>query len=643
MKLVTKPIRKATVTESKTITGAACIASVLLTGAVALTATGCTTEVKADGITVENLIVSGSEYTGEIIDGLNNGSNLPVENKAPDGVIKADPTGVPGATATPSAVNPGNNGSQISNTPSNGTGTGNNTGNSSTKTVDENGNTVSGTNNDQGSTSELTSFAKIPEGTVYGMEYDNGFALNEDFGKVKIYPDGTKIAFVTDGAVSRADITSVTGFSDAWLIRSNGKTYLYIGVVRGCYNSELNVYEVTENSIERIGVENLIISGPSFDNTKSFKCYEYNGTDGQTDVISFVRNYKVSSNGMPIPADNYSELGPWIQVWAKNEMTGYIVKDGKVTSEQYTITKGEPVEPVAVNEVEYIDIKNSKNMIVRVDFTDLCCEYYDQNDYRWTYKAVMSLFDSEINAYTDDLDNLGDKAVIAFTEGRDGTVWADGVYGSFFIEPYGDRTLRITYNSRSYTVNCDFTDSKTPVISKAYLTKADGKVFILVQTILENDLRMINIYSVTSDSIIFEGNDSLSFDGEVRTPYAIICYEYDHMNGVISIKNGYRLTGEGILVPCSDEYILSSSCTVKAREDLNGQVIRDGSLVNEYRLIKKGEIVELLTTDKENYIDVMTTDGVVLRIYCKSTFDYYYNANEGYKTFEAILSLIEPA
>ena len=51
----------------------------------------------------------------------------------------------------------------------------------------------------------------------------------------------------------------------------------------------------------------------------------------------------------------------------------------------------------------------------------------------------------------------------------------------------------------------------------------------------------------------------------------------------------------------------------------------------------------MLTTDKENYIDVMTTDGVVLRIYCKSTFDYYYNANEGYKTFDAILSLIEPA
>ena len=50
MKLISKPIRKGSATEPKTITGAACIASVLLTGAVALTASGCTTEVKADGV-----------------------------------------------------------------------------------------------------------------------------------------------------------------------------------------------------------------------------------------------------------------------------------------------------------------------------------------------------------------------------------------------------------------------------------------------------------------------------------------------------------------------------------------------------------------------------------------------------------------
>ena len=625
MKFITKPIKKGTITGAfgkKT----AVLGTIVMTGALVMAATGCTTEVNADGITIESVIVSGYDMPeGADNSGAGNAANDVIAAPSVSGETEIDNQNVIPSESTEESIQ-----GTVTPAPTSEV--------TATPTPAQNNN-----NNNNNNSSKATSFAKIPDGTVYAMDYDNGFALNESFGKVKLYPDGAKIAFVTDGAVSKADISSVTGFSDAWLIRSNGKTYIYIGVVRGCYNNELNVYEVTENSIERIGVENLIISGPSFNNTKSFWCYEYNGTDCQTDVISFERNYKVSSNGMPIPADNYSELGAWIPVWAKNEMTGYIVKDGKVTSEQYTITKGEPVEPVAVNEVEYIDIKNSKNMTVRVDFTDLCCEYYDQNDYRWTYKAVMSLFESEINAYTDDLDNLGEKAVVAFNEGRDGTVWADGVYGNFFIEPYGDRTLRITYNSRSYTVNCDFTDSKTPVISKAYLTKADGKVFILVQTLLENDLRMINIYSVTTDSIIFEGNDSLSFDGEVRTPYAIICYEYGHMNGVISIKNGYRLTGEGILVPCSDEYILSSSCTVKAREDLNGQVIRDGSLVNEYRLIKKGEIVELLSTDKENYIDVRTTDGVVLRIYCKSTFDYYYNANEGYKPFEAILSLIEPA
>ena len=625
MKFITKPIKKGTITGAfgkKT----AVLGTIVMTGALVMAATGCTTEVNADGITIESVIVSGYDMPeGADNSGAGNAANDVIAAPSVSGETEIDNQNVIPSESTEESIQ-----GTVTPAPTSEV--------TATPTPAQNNN-----NNNNNNSSKATSFAKIPDGTVYAMDYDNGFALNESFGKVKLYPDGAKIAFVTDGAVSKADISSVTGFSDAWLIRSNGKTYIYIGVVRGCYNNELNVYEVTENSIERIGVENLIISGPSFNNTKSFWCYEYNGTDCQTDVISFERNYKVSSNGMPIPADNYSELGAWIPVWAKNEMTGYVVKDGKVTSEKYTITKGESVEPVAVNEVEYIDIKNSKNMIIRVDFTDLCCTYYDQNDYRWTYKAVMSLFDSSSASYNKDISKLNDKQVVAFSPVKNGTTWADGNFGSFYIEPYGDHQLRITYNSKSYTVQCDYTDTKDVTINKAYLTKVEGKAFILVQTILEGDLKLLNIYSVTSDSIKSASSCALAFDGEVRTPASIICYDYDHMNGVISIKNAYRLTGNGVLTPCSDEYILSSSCEVKLTERSNGQIIRNGSLVNEYKTLNKGEVVELLYTDKANYIDVLTKDQVVVRIYCKSVFDSFYNANEGDKPFEAILSMIEPA
>ena len=66
IKLINKPIRKGTSQELKRSPKAACIASVILTGAVAFTAAGCTTDVKADRITVENLIVNGYERDGSV-------------------------------------------------------------------------------------------------------------------------------------------------------------------------------------------------------------------------------------------------------------------------------------------------------------------------------------------------------------------------------------------------------------------------------------------------------------------------------------------------------------------------------------------------------------------------------------------------
>ena len=95
MELINKPIQKGTVTEFIRSPKAVSLASALLTGALALTASGCTTEVKADGITVENLYISGTEETGMISDALINPVNITVDESmnetVPSGIKKADP------------------------------------------------------------------------------------------------------------------------------------------------------------------------------------------------------------------------------------------------------------------------------------------------------------------------------------------------------------------------------------------------------------------------------------------------------------------------------------------------------------------------------------------------------------------------
>ena len=63
-----KFIKKGTIKEFKCSSKVTALGSILLTGAIALSASGCTTEVKAEGITIDKLEISGSDVDG-ILDG----------------------------------------------------------------------------------------------------------------------------------------------------------------------------------------------------------------------------------------------------------------------------------------------------------------------------------------------------------------------------------------------------------------------------------------------------------------------------------------------------------------------------------------------------------------------------------------------
>ena len=123
-------------------------------------------------------------------------------------------------------------------------------------------------------------------------------------------------------------------------------------------------------------------------NTKSFACYELHGNN---EIVSVSRNFKVDKNGETVIADTKLELAAWVKVKATKDLEGYVVAGGKATSEKVTIKAGDIVTPVECDEVDHIDFKDQSGRTIRVDFVPLLNEYYDQNDFRWTYKAIMTL------------------------------------------------------------------------------------------------------------------------------------------------------------------------------------------------------------------------------------------------------------
>ena len=603
MKLINKPIQKGAVTEFISSHKAVSLASALLTGALALTASGCTTEVKADGITVENLYISGTEETGVISDALINPVNITVDEcmneTVPSGIKKADP------------VSPEIKGSG---------------------TV----NTVNITNNTQSNTRKATCFANIPDGTVYEFTSDDDgiFEVKKDFGQIIIYVNGSNLEYGIDGYFYSAEMPSENIY-DAWLIRNNGRTYIYVDTDPYVY---LNVYEITERSIKYLGSDKLIISGPSMNNVNSFKCYEYNGIAGETDVISFVRNYKVSDNGMPVPADNYSELGAWIDVMAVYDMTGYVVRNGSATSEQRTVSKGDWVDPVKLNEVGYIDFKTADDEVVRVDFTSQCCDFYDMNDNRWAYKAVMSMVEPYVKRVT--VDDLADGTVFASETGNDRSdltvLLAYGV--EIWIEPYGGKEVKITYLDKSYILDIK-SDYTSDGIGSCYLLKTDGRAYLYVTSFCEDEQEYINVYEITSNDVSYVGSTRLSID-YIYTTDKIWGIEYGGMNGMISITRTYKVSGNGMPVISNNMCYVNVYGTLRAVHDMEGYIVYGSVVTSEKVTIKAGDILTPVDLNEVEYIEFWDAEGNLVRVDFTDELNTYYDMSDNNWVYKAVLSMV---
>ena len=177
---------------------------------------------------------------------------------------------------------------------------------------------------------------------------------------------------------------------NASLIKANGKAYIYLNTLLNDGSFDVSVYEVSDSEIKYNGHCTGVALPVEIRDPYRFQCSVINGDD---QTITLNRDFKVGSrNGLPVVADYMCRVKALKDVKAARDITGYIVRNGKVTNEKMTIKAGDPVSPGELNEVSYFDIKdlNSGN-VVRVDFEPLLNEYYAMNDERWVYRAVLSL------------------------------------------------------------------------------------------------------------------------------------------------------------------------------------------------------------------------------------------------------------
>ena len=632
-----KPIKKETITALTSNSKISALGAILLTGAIAVTASGCTTEVKADGITIESLFVTGtgeSFATDVKIDAPeDNKVTLPTEETLPEGIGahiagQEDDKDIEPSVSAPAVDD------EVK-TPDVKTDNEDNTIHESEE--------IKPSENVQVNEPAKGTFGALKEGTVLLFDEKDEFAdyrLYGDFGSVKITcNEMSNVVFNINSKEYECEISS-TRMTDVYLIKNNAKTFIYIQVVRGCNVGEINVYEIGENSVKLVGVESgLVTSDYYLNNTNSFMCYEEYGKDG---VIVIKRAYKVSDNGMPVPADNFCEIQTSGTV-ATVDITGNVVRDGKVTSDTKTILAGEVAVPVKVNEVEYIDFKDLDGNIIRADFTKALEKYYDMNDNRWVHKAVVSMIKpAKDYAYT--VNDLPNGSVQKFDRSRNGKSYFTGdAYTNLLVESYHRDNVRITYEEKSFEFEISH-DHAGSYITSAYLIKDNGKAYIYVVSSLEDNNVSIDVYEVSEDTVSYVGvHHGLCGVESINNSKSIVCYEYDGMNGLISMKRYYKVGENGLPVPADYTFYLGTSSAVKTSKDITGFIVRDEKVTNEQVTVKAGEKVTLKAIIAMQYLDLIDQNGNTIRLDLEDLFCEYCESGNYFWMISALFTFIEEA
>lgn len=628
MKLITKPIRKGT-NEIKSSFKASALATAVLAGTIALTASGCTAEIKtADGKPIGTVVINGEEVEALA-------SGIAVNQTNPDDIIEPSNVSVPDVFT--------NETEETENTPEetsepSKSGEINETDPAPTKetTAAPTATATPSPVPTKADTNVKPSLNNIKEGEVIKLiENKNGnFSASGIFGNISVnHTDNSDVEFRYNGHAFIGSVSSVK-WSNVYLFKNNGKTFIYIEVVRGCMNNELNIYEVSDTYVKNGGVvKDFCLS--IFSNTKSFKGYDGGPSSGN---VLAERMFRVSDSGRPVPADNYSYLGT-DKVYAKKTMTGYIVRDGKVTSEKVTIYSGEPVEPKALNEVEYIDFKYGTD-IVRVDFTNECCTYYDQNDYRWIFKAVNSMV-SPVYAKPQ-VRFLDEGAVYEFNYADQyRSLWASGKYGDFYIENYGNQFVKITYNTESYILPVDNSAEKL-ALNRAYLFKDNGVTYIYLNASKGNKTTLY-YFVVDGKGVRSNGAEDGLLIRWMKNTKSFACYELHGNNEIVSVSRNFKVDQNGETVIADTKLELAAWVKVKATKDMEGYVVAGGKATSEKVTIKAGDIVTPVECDEVDHIDFKDQSGRTIRVDFVPLLNEYYDQNDFRWTYKAIMTLITPA
>lgn len=615
MKFIAKPIKRGRITESA-------LAAVILSGAIAVTASGCTAEIKlADGTPIGSVVINDEALA----------SGITVNQQGANADVITDPSVV-----LPDDNFDENTDTKESDIPET-TPAANETEPAKTTEAPEE------TTPKATETQKTDALDSVKDGSVLKLRDGNDgvkFTDNEGWGYVFHHPSTTGRVWVQveDKGFVLPIKNSELGVSESFLLKKNGQVYLYISAMHGGDNCEINVYSLEYGSINYVGCyEGLYAS--EINSVDSFSCYEHYGRNYMFTLHGF---FKVGNDGMPVLANNIRSIYNTSPSRIKVDYSGQVVRNGKVTSELKTVNRGDVVSLIGTDMENYIDVALQNGTVIRLNSK----YYFDMFGKNNKTDAFFSIFEiakdfDEEKAGT--VGALGNGRIMTFQAESEKRV-LESAYGSFKVENNIDpQKIQITYNRHAYVLPVH-TDNSGLRIGNTFLLKTNGKAFIYVTSCMDGDLRDINVYEVNDSSIKFIGHhEGMYLESNPKSADKFICYENDGMNGMIGITRYYKASANGMPVIADTVCYVILSVKVKAAKDLTGYVVRNGKATNEKYTIKAGSQINFTEFNEVTYMDITdSVTGTVIRVSSEPLLNEFYDENDNHWVYKALFSLAEP-
>ena len=219
------------------------------------------------------------------------------------------------------------------------------------------------------------------------------YTVSGDFGYIicQILPEKVVRFTIKDKSFEYAIPSTSTG--GIYLLKDYGKANIFIQFyVEG--GNQICAYNVFDNGVFFKGAVNNATFERAVDNPRTFWIIENYGENAVVDVR---RNYSMSkTTGMPAPDTYlmYTCFNVKMPLKSKVDLCGYLMINGTIYKNNLIyIYVGEKVTPVKTDEKDVIIIQKEDGTVLQVNFKDQKDRFYDSNNYRWVYNAIVDWFE----------------------------------------------------------------------------------------------------------------------------------------------------------------------------------------------------------------------------------------------------------